>query len=160
MSWNIAEYDLANGYWTVSEAKTQIPFYPFSRTVILPGGDILVIGGLNDQIAKWPSFSDDVFWITERAVNSYESVFDVKKICSLKRKWGCFSAVFVDSNVFVFGGLNYTDKTMKFCEKIETLDSEWNWTEINPMIEARKNTTACVAGKDKVYVFGGGNEFF
>lgn len=72
---------------------------------------------------KKPAFTDEVFWISEWAVNSYESVYDVKKICSLIRKWGCFSAVFVDSNVFVFGGLNYSDKTMKFCEKLDTLDS-------------------------------------
>jgi len=52
MSKNIAEYDMANQYWTVSEAKTKISFHPFSRTVYLPDGDFLVIGGLNDQIAK------------------------------------------------------------------------------------------------------------
>lgn len=124
MSKNIAEYDLANQYWTVSEAKTNIPFFPFSRTVFLPDGDFLVIGGLNDQIAKKPAFSDEVYRISERAVNSYESVYDVKKIASLNRKRGCFAAVFVDSNVFVFGGLNYTDKTMKYCEKLDTLNSE------------------------------------
>ena len=48
MSKNVAEYDLANGYWTVSEAKTLQPFHPFSWTVYLPDGDMLVMGGLND----------------------------------------------------------------------------------------------------------------
>ena len=83
----------------------------------------------------------------------------MKKICSLVRKWGCFSAVFVDSNVFVFGGLNYSDKTMKYCEKLDILDSEWKWVEITPMNECWKNSTACVANKETVYLFGGGNEF-
>jgi len=159
MSKNIAEYDLANAYWTVSEAKTTIPFYPFSRTVFLPDGDFLVIGGLNDQIVNKTSFTDEVFWISEWAVNSYESVYDVKKIASLLRKRGCFSAVFVNSTVFVFGGLNYTDKTMKYCEKLEILDSDWKWIEINKMVESRKNSTACVASKEVVYIFGGGNDF-
>lgn len=100
-----------------------------------------------------------MYWISERAVNSYESVYDVKKLCSLIWKWGCFSAVFVDSNVFVFGGLNYSDKTMKYCEKLDILDSEWKWVEISPMIESWKNSTACVASKEVVYIFGGGNDF-
>jgi len=105
------------------------------------------------------SFTDEVFRISERAVNSYESVYDVKKIASLQRKWGCFSAVFVDCNVFIFGGLNYTDKTMKYCEKLDTYDSDSKWVEINKMVESRKNSTACVASKDTVYIFGGGNDF-
>jgi len=56
MSKNVGEYDLANGYWTVSESKQL--FFPFSRTIFLPSQDFLVIGGLNDQVAKKPSFSN------------------------------------------------------------------------------------------------------
>ncbi len=48
MSKNVAEYDLANGYWTLSEAKVKVPFFPFSRTLYLPNGDFVVLGGLND----------------------------------------------------------------------------------------------------------------
>ena len=48
MSKNIAEFDLANGYWTLSEAKIDHQFYPFSKTVYLPDGSFLVLGGLND----------------------------------------------------------------------------------------------------------------
>lgn len=61
--------------------------------------------------------------------------------------------------MFVFGGLNYTDKTMKFCEKLDTFDADPKWVEINKMVESRKNSTACVASKDTVYIFGGGNDF-
>ena len=48
---------------------------------------------------------------------------------------------------------------MKYCEKLDTYDSDSKWVEINKMVESRKNSTACVASKDTVYIFGGGNDF-
>ena len=65
MSKNVAEYDLKNQYWTISEAKIDAPFHPFSNTIYLEDGNFFVIGGLNDKVAKKPAFSNEVYKIVE-----------------------------------------------------------------------------------------------
>ena len=46
---------------------------------------------------------------------------------------------------------------MRFCEKLDLEKCE-KWEPIAKMGKSRKNTSACAATKDLIYVFGGGNE--
>jgi len=68
-------------------------------------------------------------------------------------KRGCFSTVFHEGLVFVFGGLNYTEKVLRKCERY--MVSENKWDAIADMIEPRKNSSACTLTADTIYVFGG-----
>ena len=56
LSRSIAEYDIINDFWTASEAQINLPFLPFSATVYLPNQDLIVLGGLDDQVPNRPSF--------------------------------------------------------------------------------------------------------
>ena len=72
-------------------------------------------------------------------------------------KRGCHATVYLDEHVFVFGGVNYTDKALR---KSERYDMQLNKWELLPhMRDARKNASACVLSKVLVYVFGGTNNF-
>jgi len=66
---------------------------------------------------------------------------------------GCFAAIYHDGYVWAFGGVNYTDKVIKKCERyaIET-DT---WKRIPDMVTPRKNASACALSADTIYVFGG-----
>lgn len=68
-------------------------------------------------------------------------------------KRGCFSAVYHENHVFVFGGLNYTDKIMRKCEKYSIANNTWE--KVSCMNRGRKNSSACVLTADTIYVFGG-----
>ena len=68
-------------------------------------------------------------------------------------KRGCFSALQHYGYVFVFGGLNYNEKILRKAEKYDVQTNAW--TRISPMIEARKNSSACALTADSIYVFGG-----
>jgi N-acetylneuraminic acid mutarotase len=70
-------------------------------------------------------------------------------------KRGCFSGVYHEGYVFVFGGLNYTDKILKKCERYSLQDNIW--TTLSDMHEHRKNSSACSLTTDTIYVFGGTN---
>jgi len=50
LSSKIGEYDIENDFWTSVDAQVKKPFLPFSRTVYLPNQDMLVLGGLSDEI--------------------------------------------------------------------------------------------------------------
>lgn len=71
----------------------------------------------------------------------------------MNTKRGCFSAVFHEGFIFVFGGLNYTDKILKKCERFSIAENKWE--SIGDMLECRKNSSACVLTTDTIYVFGG-----
>ena len=68
-------------------------------------------------------------------------------------KRGCFSAVFHEGLVFVFGGLNYAEKVLRKCERYNISDNRWD--AIADMNEPRKNSSACALTADTIYVFGG-----
>ena len=71
-------------------------------------------------------------------------------------KRGCFSAVFHEGYVFVFGGLNYTEKILKKCERFSVSDNKWE--PIADMGEPRKNSSACTLTTDTIYIFGGSSQ--
>ena len=68
-------------------------------------------------------------------------------------KRGCFSAIFHEGYIFVMGGLNYTEKILKKCERFSVADNKWE--SISDMCEPRKNSSACALTTDTIYVFGG-----
>lgn len=50
----IGEYDIDNDFWTSADCQVKSPFLAFSRSVYLPNGDILIMGGLDDEIPNKP----------------------------------------------------------------------------------------------------------
>jgi N-acetylneuraminic acid mutarotase len=68
-------------------------------------------------------------------------------------KRGCFSALYHEGFVFVFGGLNYIDKVMRKCERYSIENNAWK--NIADMHEPRKHASACALTTDTIYVFGG-----
>ncbi len=71
-------------------------------------------------------------------------------------KRGCFSAIFHEGVVFVFGGLNYTEKVLKKSERYSLTEDKWD--PIADMCEPRKNSSACALTADTIYVFGGSSQ--
>lgn len=70
-------------------------------------------------------------------------------------KRGCFAAIYHEGYIFVMGGLNYTEKILKKCERYSIQDNKWE--TISDMCEPRKNASACALTTDTIYVFGGSN---
>jgi N-acetylneuraminic acid mutarotase len=68
-------------------------------------------------------------------------------------KRGCFSAVYHENHLFCFGGLNYTDKILRKCEKYSIAENRWE--KISCLNKARKNSSACCLTADTIYIFGG-----
>lgn len=114
---------------------------------------MLVIGGLNDEIPNKPTFSSSVFKITEVPVNIYDSLYMAQQMHNMITKRGCFAAIYLHGFVFVLGGLNYTHKLLRYCEKYDVESNQWE--SIAPMVEPRKNAAACALTSDTIYVFGG-----
>ena len=86
-------------------------------------------------------------------VNTYDSLYKPTILCSMNTKRGCFSAVYLSGFIFAFGGLNYTDKILKKCEKYDVREN-W-WIKIACLVEPWKNSSACALTSDTIYVFGG-----
>lgn len=129
------------------------PFLAFSKTVYLPNNDIMVIGGLDDFVPNKPTFSAKSFLIQEVPVNSYDNLYIQNNLKPMQSKRGCFSAIYHEGFVFVFGGLNYTEKILRKSERF--CFQEQRWEPIAEMNEARKNSSACALTSDTVYVIGG-----
>ena len=48
----VAEYIIDNDYIVLAESNIDLPFYPFSRCAFLKDKQLLVTGGLNDEVPK------------------------------------------------------------------------------------------------------------
>ena len=153
LSTKIGEYDIENDFWNSVNAQIKKPFLPFSRTIYLPNQDMIVLGGLNDEIPNKPTFSSLVLKITEIPVNVYDSMYVTKQMNNMTIKRGCFTGIYQYGFIFVFGGLNYTHKVLRYCEKYDVANNQWE--EIAPMVEPRKNASSCALTSDTIYVFGG-----
>jgi hypothetical protein len=114
---------------------------------------MIVIGGLDDFVPNKPTFTAKCMLISEVPINSYDNLYVQTTLKSMIAKRGCFSAVYHEGFVFVFGGLNYTDKILKKCERYNIQENRWD--PISDMHEQRKNSSACVLTTDTIYVFGG-----
>jgi len=66
---------------------------------------------------------------------------------------GCFSAIYHEGYVWAFGGVKYTDKVIRKCERYSIENDEWK--RIPDMVTPRKNSSACALSADTIYVFGG-----
>jgi len=94
-----------------------------------------------------------VIKITEVPVNVYDSLYVPYVKNNMLTKRGCFTALYQYGFVFVFGGLNYTQKVLRYCEKYDVQNDQWE--EIAPMVQPRKNASSCALTSDTIYVFGG-----
>eukprot|EP00347_Sterkiella_histriomuscorum_P008465 403344995 len=156
LSKKIGEYDIDNDYWQAVDAQVDRPFLAFSRTIYLPNQDMIVIGGLDDFIPNKPTFSAQCILISEVPLNSYDNLYVQNPLKSMISKRGCFAAIFHEGQIFVMGGLNYTEKILKKCERYNIAENKWE--TIADMCEPRKNASACALTTDTIYVFGGSNQ--
>jgi len=89
-------------------------------------------------------------------VDSYQNRYIERQLPSMITKRGCMTAVFHEGYIYCFGGINYTDKVMKKCERLCMLDeAKDSWQKIAEMRECRKNASACSVTADTIYIFGG-----
>ena len=153
MTKTVAEF--VEDKWEIHEINMKNHFFPFSRISYLPNSDFLVIGGLNQIVEDKPHFTDQVLKISEVVVSPFEHFYSANEIVNLNRPRGCFASVYEDGWVYVFGGFNYFDKEMRYCERFDTKNGN-KWEELPKMTYPRKNPCACSVG-NKIYVFGGGN---
>jgi hypothetical protein len=158
----IAEYDVTNDFWDVQTAEVEFNFNAFSTTIYLPSQDLVVVGGLDDRMPNKPTFSDKCVLVQEVPINSYQNRYVEKMLPAMHSRRGCTSAVYHEGYIYVFGGINYTDKVMKKCERLALIDlpeagdfSQSKWQKIADMKECRKNASACSVTTDTIYVFGG-----
>lgn len=130
-----------------------------------------MLGGLDDQVPNRPTFQASAILIQEQPINSYENVYKEKRLPDMLERRGCMAAVFHEGYIYVIGGLNYTDKCLKKCERYRLLSSQnavnpggtthdnieslEKWKKIADMKEARKHASACSLTADTIYVFGG-----
>ena len=117
LSKKIGEYDIDSDFWSSCDAQVKRQFLAFSKSVYLPNQNIMILGGLNDEIPNKPTFSAQSIMLTETPLNQYENLYVPTHLSNMITKRGCFSAVYHENYIFVFGGLNYTDKIMRKCEK-------------------------------------------
>ena len=153
LSKKLGEYDIENDFWNSVDSHIDKPFLPFSRSVYLPNQDMVVMGGLNDEIPNKPTFSSQTIKISEVPINVYDSVYSAELLNNMITKRGCFAAIYQYGFIFAIGGLNYTHKILKYCEKFNVATNTWE--EIAPMVEPRKNASVCGLTSDTIYVFGG-----
>ena len=118
----VAEYDICNDFWSMRKAETTHPFNAFSASVFLPSQDIAVIGGLDDSVPNKPSFTNKCLFVQELPVDSYQNRYVEKPVASMITKRGCMTAVYHEGYIYCFGGINYTDKVMKKCERLCVVD--------------------------------------
>ena len=109
-------------------------------------------------------------------MNSYENLYTQKQMPDMLERRGCFSALHHEGYIYVIGGLNYTEKCLKKCERLRLVHSDnavsmtqdkaatqnsrddgsfEKWHKVCDMREARKNASACSMTPDTIYVFGG-----
>ena len=113
----IAEYDVSNDFWSATEAQMNDGFRPFSTTIYLPNQDLVVLGGLDDTVPNRPQFQSSVIMIQEQPVNSYENQYHEQRLPDMLERRGCMAALYHEGYIYVIGGLNYTDKCLKKCER-------------------------------------------
>jgi len=55
-----------------------------------------------------------------------ENVYNIEGIDPMLNKWGCHAAVLTESNcIYVLGGMNFTEKIMRRCEKYSLIFKKW-----------------------------------
>ena len=90
----------------------------------------------------------------------------------MNERRGCMAALLHEGYLYVIGGLNYTEKCLKKCERFRLIASKnavanpgqeyfdntlqlEKWKKLGDMRESRKNASACSMTADTIYVFGG-----
>jgi len=74
---------------------------------------------------------------------------------------GCFTATYHEGYIYAFGGLNYTEKVMKKCERFKLVgageagENKVVWQPIASLNCCRKNASSLSLTSDTLYVFGG-----
>jgi len=151
----VAEYDVTNDFWKFQTAEISSLFNAFSALVTLPSHDLVVIGGLDDSVPNRPAFANSCFMIQEVPEDAYTNRYIEKHLPSMITRRGCMAAVYHEGYIYCFGGINYTDKVMRKCERFSFFDDTPKWEKIADMKQCRKNASAVSVTADTIYVFGG-----
>ena len=156
---------MTNDFWINQATDVKAPFSAFSAAVYLPGQDIAIIGGLDDSVPNKPSFRSSVTLISEVPLNSYDNKYVEKRLPDMNIRRGCMASLYHEGYIYVFGGLNYTEKILKKCERLLLVDhiteigkippKPEKWNKIADMKECRKNASAISMSADILYVIGG-----
>lgn len=85
---------------------------------------MVVLGGLNDRVPNRPSFDASAILITEKPINSYENQYSETRLPDMLERRGCMAALLHEGYIYVIGGLNYTDKCLKKCERFKLITTE------------------------------------
>jgi hypothetical protein len=75
------------------------------------------MGGLNDEVPNKPTFSNSTILLSEVPLNNYECLYAPSTLSSMLTKRGCFAAVYHEGFIYSVGGLNYTEKILRKCER-------------------------------------------
>ena len=80
-----------------------------------------------------PTFLSSGFLVKEVKIGNLDgmSYFIPEPITSMFTKRGCFTGLYHEGFVYVFGGINYSDRIMSKSEKYSIKDKSWNL--ISPM---------------------------
>ena len=88
-----------------------------------------------------------------KSLSKREDAYSIKNGPELRTRRGCHSLVSTDSGcIYAIGGLNFSEKVMKRCEKYILALNEW--VPIPKLNIARKNHSSCSIG-EYIYVIGG-----
>ena len=84
----------------------------------MPNKEFMIIGGLNEDVPLKPTFLSTAYLVKEVKIGSIDGMtyFVPEPISSMFTKRGCFSGIYHEGNVYVFGGINYSDRIMNKSE--------------------------------------------
>mmetsp|Transcript_26864 Transcript_26864/g.30939 ORF Transcript_26864/g.30939 Transcript_26864/m.30939 type:complete len:687 (+) Transcript_26864:477-2537(+) len=137
----ICKYDIDRQVWR-KHCDVPEPFSPhFALVYLTDGSGIMQIGGLegrNCVLFTLDKFQHKTPMVTER---------------------NFFPAIQIGDLIYVFGGFNIREKRqLKSCEVYDIKKDTWNDSKVAPMIQARSQSSVCVANYNSILVFGGYNK--
>ena len=57
-------------------------------------------------------------------MNSYENAYNERRLPDMIERRGCAAALFHEGYIYVIGGLNYTEKCLRKCERYRLITSQ------------------------------------
>jgi len=86
---------------------------------------MIVMGGYDDSVPSKPTFSERTVLVQEVPVNSYDNMYIQTNLKPMLIMRGCFAAIYHEGFVWAFGGINYTDKVIRKCERYSVENDDW-----------------------------------
>ena len=83
-----------------------------------------MLDGLDDRNPNKPTFQASVILIKEQTIDSYGNSYHEGRLPDMLERRGCMTAIFHEGYIYVIGGLNYSEKCLKKCERYRFVLSE------------------------------------